>query len=222
MSKIPEFFNPYLKPSSVVALPIQYDTYLSSFDESYLDFIDNYYNYSEDKDNELVYMLQAICDAKYASTFKEDRYSRIPEQAHIQAVSDRASESALSTGHVLILSLDASKNITGFAVIRDIKKSDTFLLLFCSNVKGEAEKIMAKIEELARKEKHKRITADAMNESLVKYYGRFGFAEKPPSDDYKDNYIYDIYIEKQLGGRSRVLRLTKRRKVLSRRRRLHR
>ena len=221
MSKLPEPLKRYIKPSSVVAIPLQYDTYLASFDDSYLDFIDWYYVYSEDRDNELIYELQLICDAKYASTFKADRRTRIPERTHITAMSDRASESALSTGHVLILSFDASSNITGFAVIRELNKTDTFLLLFCSNVKGEAQKIMAKVEELARKEKHKRITADAMNESLVKYYGQFGFVEKEPSDDYRENYIYDIYIEKQLGGRSRVLRLTKRRKVLSRRRRLH-
>lgn len=218
MAELPEFFKPYLKPSSVVALPIQYDAYPASFDESYLDFIDQYNEYAEDRENDFVYELQRICDTKYASASKKNT-NVPPERMHIEALADRAADSALQQGSVLILSLDASSNVKGFAVLRELNKEDTFVFLICANVKGETEKILTKIEELARKEKHKHITADAINKSLVDYYARYGFVGKEPSEYYRDNYIYNFYVEKQLGGKKS--RLTKRRKVLSRRRRLH-
>jgi GGDEF domain-containing protein len=226
MSSLPDFFEPYIKPPSVIALPIQPNVYTTAFPaETYADFIDNFQamltslpnvkGKDEDEAEEIIEKWEKTRDDFLNGIYKTCNFKDSRTRFGIETI-DRLLE---YSSHVLVLSLDASKNPTGFAILQNIE-NDTYLDVFCANVPGEAQKIMAKVEEIARKEGHKRITADAIHENLVKYYARYGFVAKDKPATYK-NIVDANYIEKQLGGRSRILRLTKRLKVLSRRRRLH-
>ena len=159
----------------------------------------------EEEEENFIYELQQICNIK--SSEKE------PLGEHITS-------NAFDIGDTLLLSTDEENYITGFAITLT-KDDDTFIIVLCSHTPGVAPKLMAKIEEIAKEKGHKRITADAINKSLVKYYARYGFVPKERPDAYKI-YVTNNYIEKQLGGRVLRLSRTKRRKVLSRRRRLHR
>lgn len=208
----------FLKPSSIIALPLQENVYTKSVPSSEFtyefqdillfppevegkdeDEAEEELEKWEDIRHDFIYALYEACSFKKSSTrFASDTVER-----------------TLKEGHVLIVSTDASNKVIGFAILRAIN-NDTYLDLFCANVPGEAAKIMGKVEELARKEGHKHITADAIDKKLVEYYTRYGFVSKPIPETYK-YYVENNYIEKQLGGR----RVTKRRKVFSRRRRLH-